>query len=158
MNIPENSGLADRYYREASAIHKELTKERNRVFDFRLPSSYSAITKKFITEQEKDKLGEIEHSAANEGRSGMVNFCIEPWQTFYVRFDGTVAPCVITGRRLGDLNKNTAEEIWNGEVFQKFRLRMRSESKPYECLRCHLFPGPKRYNLELDDFNKYESL
>ncbi|MCX5705899.1 MAG: SPASM domain-containing protein [Candidatus Omnitrophica bacterium] len=158
MNIPENSALADRYYREASAIYKELTKERNRDFDFRLPSSYSAITKKFITEQERDKLGEIEHSAANEGRSGKVNFCIEPWQTFYVRFDGTVAPCVITGRRLGDLNKNTAEEIWNGEVFQKFRLRMRSESKPYECLRCHLFPGPKRYNLELDDYNKYESL
>ena len=84
--------------------------------------------------------------------------CLEPWQTFYVRFDGAVAPCVITNRNLGDLNKQGAPEIWNGPEFQKFRLRMRSENKPFECPRCHLFPGPQRYDKSLDNVEEYEAL
>nr|MBU1328179.1 SPASM domain-containing protein [Candidatus Omnitrophota bacterium] len=57
-----------------------------------------------------------------------------------------------------DLNKNTAEEIWNGEIYQKFRARMKSDNKPYECLHCHLFPGPKRYDTKLSNQKTYKKL
>jgi radical SAM protein with 4Fe4S-binding SPASM domain len=158
MNIPENIVLADKYYKEALAVHKEMIEFTNKGFDFRLPNSYSSITKKFITDAEKKIFSEMDESAENGSGFRGGNFCIEPWRTFYVRFDGTVAPCVITGRKLGDLSKNTAEEIWNGEIYQKFRERMKGENKPYECLHCHLFPGPKRYDTKLGDSSVYEPL
>ncbi len=158
MNIPENMVLADKYYKEAFAVYEEMIKGANRNFDLRLPASYSSLTKKFISPVEEQMLSEIKKGAENESEFTKDNFCIEPWQTFYVRFDGTVAPCVITGRKLGDLNKNTAEEIWNGEIYQKFRESMKGRNKPYECLHCHLFPGPKRYDMKLDDSSVYGSL
>ena len=74
------------------------------------------------------------------------NMCLEPWQTFYAKFNGKVAPCVITNRNLGDLNTQGALEIWNGPEYQKFRSRMRSENKPYECLKA------------LDNVEEYEAL
>ena len=136
-----------------------MIKSKNRIFDLRLPNSYFSITKKFASQYEKDKLSGITqnlNSGLTEGENNC--FCLEPWQTFYVRFDGTVATCVITNRIFGDLNKSKAKEVWNSEVFQKFRQRMRGVNKPYECLRCHLFPGPKTYDKELNDPNKYEPL
>jgi len=35
---------------------------------------------------------------------------------------------------------------------------MKGDIKPYECLRCHLFPGPKVYDKGLNDLDKYEPL
>ena len=158
MNIPENQPLAAAVYKEALALHEELVKQAGRGFDFRLPNSYSPITKKFITESEKQIFSDMKKTDVNNCDISGENFCIEPWRTFYVRFDGTVAPCVITGRVLGDLKKDSGEKIWNGEVYRKFRERMKSEKKPYECLHCHLFPGPKRYDTKLGDKATYEPL
>jgi radical SAM protein with 4Fe4S-binding SPASM domain len=150
MNTPENIALADKYYKDALRVYEEMIEATKSNFDFRLPSSYFALTKKFASIEEKQMLSGVKECGNN--------FCLEPWMTFYVRFDGTVAPCVITGRKLGDLNINTAEEIWNGEIYQKFRNKMKEEIKPYECLHCHLFPGPKRYDIKLGDSSIYESL
>lgn len=65
--------------------------------------------------------------------------CLEPWRTFFVRVDGTVSPCCVTRRSLGNLNKQNIWEIWNGEGFKKFRKRMKTSNKPPECKVCHLF-------------------
>ena len=159
MNLPETIPIAQKYYEEALGVQAELIKSKIKNFDLRLPSSYSSITKKFTSQHEKDMLSGITQHLNNGLMKGENNcFCLEPWQTFYVRFDGTVATCVITNRIFGDLNKSKAKEVWNGEVFQKFRQRMRGANKPYECLRCHLFPGPKIYDKGLNDPDDYEPL
>jgi radical SAM protein with 4Fe4S-binding SPASM domain len=159
MNIPKNQPIAEEYYKKASLVCEDLIRKNGRDFDLRLPNSYSPITKKFSSEFEKSMLKGVGESADDAGSQSSGNgFCVEPWQTFYVRFDGTIAPCVITGRSLGDLHTAAADEIWNGSVYSKFRARMKGTSKPYECLRCHLFPGPKRYDTKLGDITQYELL
>ena len=157
-NTPENIPIANKYYEQALEVLDEL-RNKNPYFELRLPSSYNALTKKFSsgeTEERLKKLGK-EHGETAECFTNK-NMCLEPWQTFYVKFNGTIAPCVITNRNLGDLNKQDAMEIWNGLQFQKFRSRMRSENKPFECLRCHLFPGPQRYDKSLNNAEEYEAL
>jgi len=158
MNIAQNMPVADKYYKEALQVLEGL-RHNNPHFEIRLPISYNSLTKKFSsgeTEQQLETLGK-----GNEKFSDCFlskNMCLEPWQTFYVRFDGRVAPCVITNRNLGDLNIQGASEVWNGSEFQKFRSRMRSENKPFECLRCHLFPGPQKYDKSLNNAEEYEPL
>jgi MoaA/NifB/PqqE/SkfB family radical SAM enzyme len=158
MNMPETLPIAEKYYKQALEVVNEL-RSKSPHFELRLPSSYNALTKKFSS-------GETEERLKNLGKGFEQNancfadkkMCLEPWQTFYVRFDGTIAPCVITNRNLGDFNVQGALEIWNGPEFQKFRSRMRSENKPFECLRCHLFPGPQRYDKALGNVEEYEAL
>jgi len=158
MNIPENLALANRYYKEAVKMHNILSNKTGRVLDFRLPDNFSMLDKKFMSQKDSQLLEKMIRYSVRKDVLKSDNFCLEPWKTFYVRFDGTVAPCVITGRVLGNLNKNKAEEIWNGEMYQKFRRRMKSENKPYECIHCHFFPGPKRYDINLDDKSTYKDL
>jgi hypothetical protein len=43
-------------------------------------------------------------------------------------------------------------------MFRKFRGRMKSEQKPYECLRCHLCPGHKKYDTGLGNVDEYDAL
>jgi len=158
MNIPENIPIANKYYAHALDVLNELRHE-NPHFELRLPSSYNALTKKFSSAEIENQLKDVEQAIEqNAACFSGTNMCIEPWQTFYARFDGRIAPCVITNRNLGDLNKQGALEIWNGQEFQKFRSRMRSEKKPFECLRCHLFPGPQRYDKSLGNVEEYEAL
>lgn len=158
MNTPENALIANKYYEQALEVLNELRHE-NPHFELRLPSSYSALTKKFSSARIENQIKDVEQGIEqNAACFAGANMCLEPWQTFYVRFDGAVAPCVITNRNLGDLNTQGGMEIWNGEGFQKFRSRMRSEKKPFECLRCHLFPGPQRYDKSLDNAEEYEAL
>ena len=156
MNLPETMPIAKKYYDLVENYFKNTVQLTRPQFDLRLPGSYSELSKKFISKTKQNKLKKIIKKLKNEFLTK--HFCFEPWQTFYVRADGTVTPCVITNRVLGDLNKSNAEEIWNGELFRKFRERMKSAKKPYECLRCHLFPGPKRYDKELDNIDEYEPL
>ena len=155
MNIPENIPLAEECYQEARSVCDALVKQAGREFDLRLPGSFSPVTKKFQTEAEKRVVAEFKEKAGQEDGASGDHFCSEPWRTFFVRFDGTVGPCCITARVLGDLKKNSAEEIWNGPGYKEFRKNMKGAAKPYECLHCHLFPGAHRYDTNLNDQSTY---
>ena len=158
MNSPDTLPIAEKYYKQALEIVNEL-RDKNPHFELRLPSSYNALTKKFSSGETEERLKNLgKEFEQNANCFADKKMCLEPWQTFYARFNGMVAPCVITNRNLGDLNKQSALEIWNGSEFQKFRSRMRSENKPFECLRCHLFPGPQRYDKTLGNVEEYEAL
>lgn len=67
--------------------------------------------------------------------------CPFPWQYLVVQYNGDIVPCCrdYNGElALGNVNKNTLKEIWNGEAYGEFRQRMaagRSLSKfCRECL------------------------
>ncbi|MDD2752631.1 MAG: radical SAM protein, partial [Candidatus Omnitrophica bacterium] len=150
-NLPQMQPLASQYYAQTESLRDRLYKEKGLVFSLMFPESLSGVSKKYILDENDRKTGEALSSQEKD-------FCLEPWRTFFVRFNGTVAPCCITGRVLGDLNCQSGQKIWNGEVFEKFRKKMKQEDKPYECLRCHLFPGVKKYDKALDDPKLYDPL
>ncbi|MHB0870963.1 MAG: radical SAM protein [Chloroflexota bacterium] len=84
--------------------------------------------------------------------------CYEPWQTLYARDDGTVNTCCYSNRVLGDLKQQTALEIWNGELYRRFRARMRSNNKPSECRVCHKLRGDDWYDQRVDEGAFYDEL
>ncbi|HPN32251.1 MAG TPA: radical SAM protein [bacterium] len=60
--------------------------------------------------------------------------CQSPWQRICVMWDGRIAQChsdYLEGNILGDFNKNTLKEIWNGNKFNELRRLM----KNYERLK-----------------------
>ncbi|MDD3626596.1 MAG: radical SAM protein [bacterium] len=56
------------------------------------------------------------------------SFCAEPWTTIYVLPLGEVRTCCLNEVAYGDLNKNTAGEIWFGEAFKRLRFQINSNS------------------------------
>jgi radical SAM protein with 4Fe4S-binding SPASM domain len=117
-----------------------------------LPELYNPYTKKLAWEKE-----EIEKLDRQLGQQGHQGICLEPWQTFYVKFNGDIMPCVITNRALGNLGQHAALDIWNGPPFIKFRERMKGGDKPPECAICHLLPGNTSYNVMMGSESLYES-
>lgn len=64
--------------------------------------------------------------------------CFEPWERMHVEADGTVRTCASNLNTIvaGDLKTQTAEEIWNGPVYQDFRQRVNTADPPDPCRRC----------------------
>ena len=149
VNTPEMQSVAEKYYRHAMKIRRGFG--LSPAFTLHLPASRNSVTKELspVMDEELPEAPEAPEGGQEQAEDEQDYFCLEPWHSFYVRYDGTVGPCCITARRLGNLNEQSAEDIWNGEMFQKFRARMRSKEKPFECLACHAFPGPKRFDPEL---------
>lgn len=65
------------------------------------------------------------------------NFCILPWMHFYKHTDHSVKLCCIDqGESLGDLHKNSIEEIRNGEKFKEVRKQFLRDERPERCRVC----------------------
>lgn len=47
--------------------------------------------------------------------------CYTPWYHARIKMDGTVLPCGRCSLIMGDLNKNSFDQIWNGLAFLAFR-------------------------------------
>lgn len=148
LDQPEHLELTTAVFNASKILARELGVE------LRLPVLMNPLTKKFAeTQDEIDaSIKDIDPQISTEG------LCLEPWQTFYLRSNGDVMPCVITNRCMGNLKEQTAEQIWNGESFQSFRIKMKSADKPPECKVCHLLPGNRIFDKRLiDDPTFYET-
>jgi len=65
--------------------------------------------------------------------------CKEPFYGFTVHLDGEVMVCNRDWRgenSMGNIFKQSVEEIWHGPKYQEFRRRMLSEDKPDMCKLC----------------------
>ena len=62
--------------------------------------------------------------------------CYEPWEFIYFRSDGHIGPCCVNDVKLGDLNNYTFDEIWNGELYQKFRAMVNTTRNDLNCAQC----------------------
>jgi MoaA/NifB/PqqE/SkfB family radical SAM enzyme len=68
--------------------------------------------------------------------------CQRPWNSTYVTANGKILPCCIApfahkdfaGMILGDLRRQSLEEIWAGERYRAFRARLDSDD-PHPCCR-----------------------
>ena len=59
------------------------------------------------------------------------NFCMLPWMHLHAFPDGRAYPCCFSLDKLpvGDLNKQSMQEVWNGDKMKQMRLNM-LENKP----------------------------
>jgi radical SAM protein with 4Fe4S-binding SPASM domain len=91
--------------------------------------------------------GEVSPAAMVAGNSlehEAYRACRRPWSLMYVTANGNVLPCCIApftgahydGILLGNIFQETAEEIWNGQRYQEWRLRMLSGDPPEACKGC----------------------
>jgi radical SAM protein with 4Fe4S-binding SPASM domain len=66
-------------------------------------------------------------------------FCILPWTHFHAFPDGRAYPCCLADywHPVGDLRKNTMEEVWNQESYKQIRLNMLADKECKECSKCY---------------------
>ena len=66
-------------------------------------------------------------------------FCMLPWMHLHAYPDGRAYPCCFAfdGYPVGDLNKNSLEDVFNGEQMKKMRLNMLENKPCKECGKCY---------------------
>ena len=73
-------------------------------------------------------------------KNKLLNHCWKMWHSCVITWDGKVLPCCFDKDAhfvLGDLNKNSFEEIWKGERYAQFRASLlRSRSEIEICKNC----------------------
>jgi radical SAM protein with 4Fe4S-binding SPASM domain len=64
--------------------------------------------------------------------------CIAPWTSLYVQHDGNVFPCCLWTRfsPVGNLHKQSLDEVWNSEKMKKLRLDMLEKNFVINCVDC----------------------
>lgn len=64
--------------------------------------------------------------------------CNSPWDYSYIRWDGAVQTCCFSDKlKMGDLNKQEFEEIWNDKSYQRIRGLIKKEQYPVDdCKTC----------------------
>ncbi len=66
-------------------------------------------------------------------------FCMMPWIHIHGFPDGRAFPCCFANywHPVGDLRKNTLQEIWNNDNYKRLRTNMLNEVKSPECKNCY---------------------
>ena len=62
--------------------------------------------------------------------------CEVPWATAAITGNGDVMACCMPGTVIGNLNRQSLDEIWNGPAFATFRSRVNSPNPPPACRNC----------------------
>ena len=73
-------------------------------------------------------------------KNGLLDECWKMWHSCVITWDGKVVPCCFDKDAhyvLGDLNKNSFQEIWKGEKYNEFRQSLFSSRSEIEmCRNC----------------------
>lgn len=68
-------------------------------------------------------------------------FCMLPWVHLYVSPHGYANPCCLApweqDQVLGDLNKQSVAEVWNGEPMRELRRKMLRDQPDKRCWQCY---------------------
>lgn len=63
-------------------------------------------------------------------------YCTQPWSTVYISWDGKVRTCCFNEYTLGDLHRESIEQIWNGANYQRFRQQVILGRVIPDCVDC----------------------
>ena len=66
-------------------------------------------------------------------------FCMYPWMHFHAYPTGAAYPCCMADMEfpIGDMRKNTIQEIWNLDPMKEIRWQMLNEKSVSACSRCY---------------------
>lgn len=65
--------------------------------------------------------------------------CSVPWTSAVILGNGDVAACCVPGLVMGNLHKDSMEEIWNGPSYRQLRATVNSASPSAVCAACPMF-------------------
>jgi radical SAM protein with 4Fe4S-binding SPASM domain len=67
------------------------------------------------------------------------SFCMLPWMHLHAYPDGRAYPCCFSfdPYPVGDLNKQSLKEVFNGDKMKELRVRMLKNEKSRGCLKCY---------------------
>lgn len=93
---------------------------------------YNARKPYFI---DKDKLTEQQWQRLTESKT----FCMLPWVHMHAFPDGRAYPCCLSDywHPVGDLRKNTMEQVWNQTPYKNMRVNMMNDRECKECTKCY---------------------
>lgn len=94
--------------------------------------NYNARKPYFIN---KDQLSDEQWKRLTESNA----FCMMPWVHMHAFPDGRAYPCCLSDywHPVGDLRKNTMEEVWNQQPYKTMRVNMLNEQECKECVKCY---------------------
>jgi radical SAM protein with 4Fe4S-binding SPASM domain len=100
--------------------------------DFYKKYNYTARAPYFI---ERDNLTDAQWKRLTESDT----FCMLPWTHMHAFPDGRAYPCCLSDywHPVGDLRKNTMEEIWNHDAYKTMRKNMLEDKPCKECAKCY---------------------
>ena len=59
------------------------------------------------------------------GTRGLDSYCTIGWHSMVIRTTGAVAPCcILQGKELGNVYRQSVREVWHGEAYQRFRAEL----------------------------------
>jgi len=93
---------------------------------------YSARKPYFI---DKEQLTELQWQQLTESKT----FCMLPWVHMHAFPDGRAYPCCLSDywHPVGDLRKNSMEEVWNQAPYKTMRINMLNDKECKECTKCY---------------------
>jgi radical SAM protein with 4Fe4S-binding SPASM domain len=132
--VKPNEHQIDDVYRIARELGvDQVVLKTAQIYDYRNGSDLIPENEKYSRYK---KNGDNSYSIKNE----LLNHCWKMWQGCVVTWDGKVVPCCFDKDAqyvMGDLTKNSFEEIWRGKAYQKFRSTLlRSRSEIEMCKNC----------------------
>lgn len=78
------------------------------------------------------------HATLNDG----MQICTDPWRKFYIDWQGMVFPCCMWKEQpLGDLRKQTFEEIWKSSAYGRLRASLTGGKLGRSCSECSVITG-----------------
>jgi sulfatase maturation enzyme AslB (radical SAM superfamily) len=85
-------------------------------------------------------------------------FCMLPWVHMHLWPAGTTYPCCLADPDLpvGDTQKESLQEIWNGEQMRQLRLNMLNGIKSPECRRCYELEENNMHTLRLSSNENFK--
>ena len=83
----------------------------------------------------KPKLNDRELRQWYSSKANLDRRCVFIWRSTFVNAQGDVYPCQSMYLRLGNLRQQSMEEIWNNELYCKFRKEIKQGLMP-GCARC----------------------
>ena len=98
--------------------------------------------------------GETDHIKIAEQTDA---YCPLAWTHLHVSAIGDVLPCCIGEWKLpfGNINNQSFDEIWNGEDFKAFRLKMLNDEKVPHCKGCYKKEETSNWSLRVDAIRKW---
>jgi radical SAM protein with 4Fe4S-binding SPASM domain len=119
----------------------------NKGYDYNARAPYF-IERSELTEEEYRKLTQSE------------TFCMLPWTHMHAFPDGRVYPCCLAEywHPVGDLRKNTMQEVWNQDKYKQLRVNMLTDQPSKECTKCYEQEKHGAFSMRNDSNRNYGHL
>lgn len=126
-NLSYHRSTANHYFDLARSIARDLD------FAINIPDNYSSGEFDGSLLKLKKK-SEVESLRPPDPSIEMVN-CFRPWQTCSINELGSVKPCCIYWRPMGNLSNSGFESVWNGRKYRELRrsINVSPDSICYDC-------------------------